>query len=383
MKIGIDARIWKTGIGRYTQNLIYELTKIADPDDEFVIFLRKDGFDEFVAPNKRFTKVLADFPSYSFAEQLILPLLLLREKVDLMHFTNFNLPVLWPRKFILTIHDLIHLSHSTFGSSTRNYLYYLVKKLVYRIAIWWVAQRASKILVPSEATQIDLIKYLGVSSKKVVVTYEGGTDHDVTTQNREKHHDDKAILQQYGVTKPFILYVATMYPHKNHEKLVEAFRLLTSEILDIQLVLIGKVDYFSEKMVEKVSRWGLSDKVLIPGFKYPNGYMPDQDLFIFYRNALVYVFPSLKEGFGIPVLEAQAFGLPVVASGTSCLPEIGGDSVVYFDPNNAVDIKNKILEVTRNEKLRNGLINRGYENLRRFSWQKMAEETQRVYHQAK
>ena len=380
MRIGIDARIYKTGIGRYTRNLLEELAKLATPDDEFVIFLRKDGFDEYMPPDKRFRKVLADYQPYTFAEQLLFLKLLWQERLDLVHFTNFNVPVLWPKRYVVTIHDLIHQSHSTFGSSTRNYAYYLIKRFVYRFAISWVGFRAARVLVPSEATKSDIVTYLGVKPNKVSVTYEGMDTRLYELGQTHSEQGDNTLLAKYGVTAPYLLYVATMYPHKNHQHLIEAFRLLQATRPDLQLVLIGKVDYFSTRLKESLRNDPLKDKIIFPNFTVENGYLSDQDLQVFYRNATAYVFPSLKEGFGIPILEAQAYGLPVLASNTSCLPEIGGDSVLYFDPERSEDIRDKIELVLRSPELVTELVAKGRQNITRFSWHKMAEQTLAAYH---
>lgn len=410
MRIGIDARIYKTGIGRYTRNLIRELGDIVDPGDELVVFLRQNDMGDFSPPGAQgkprrnvqqayvpgFPKtVVADFPPYSFKEQLLFPWVLWRQKLDLVHFTNFNMPVLWPGKFVLTIHDLIHMSHSTFGSSTRNYFYYLIKHWVYTWAIRWVAWRAARVFVPSEATKQDVVERLRVRPSKVVVTYEGGVEiknSKLKIQNyKEKliteekiERGNAEVLDKYGVKQPYLLYVATMYPHKNHMQLIEAFKLLRREHPDLQLVLVGKVDYFSKQLKEKVAidvRYGTLPEgaVVFPNFQCADGYLPDEDLQIFYQHATAYVFPSLKEGFGIPILEAQAHGLPVACARISCLPEIGGDSVLYFDPESVPDMADKIKRVLVDEKLRRELVEKGYENLERFSWRDMTYKTYKTY----
>jgi len=400
MKIGIDARIYKTGIGRYTRNLIKELGGIVSPDDELVVFLRKNDLDEFAsseAANKprRFAKaVVADFPPYSFKEQLFFPWVLWRQRLDLVHFTNFNVPVLWPGRFTLTIHDLIHMSHSTFGSSTRNYLYYLIKHWVYQWAIRWVAWRAARIFVPSEATKVDVVERLRVRADKVVVTYEGVEEEWKVESGKLKVQKGKEppnfqfstfnFPLKYNIHPPYLLYVATMYPHKNHARLIEAFKLLRDEYPDLQLVLVGKVDYFSKSLKETLTqdvrlRTLPKDAVIFPNFQCADGYLPDEDLHVFYRHAAVYVFPSLKEGFGIPILEAQAHGLPVACARISCLPEIGGDSVMYFDPESVPDIAEQVKRVLEDESLRRELTRKGFENLKRFSWQDMSRKTYMTY----
>lgn len=376
MKIGIDARIYPTGIWRYTKNLLRELAEI-DNQNEYFIFLRRDNFDEFHPPNQRFTKVLADARPYSFKEQIWFCGQLWRARLDLVHFTNFNVPLFYPGRYVVTIHDLIHMSHSTFGSSTRSRPYYYLKRAVYAVAIRGVAARAHMILVPSQATKDDLVRNLGVDPRKIVVTYEG-FDPDLY----EGFIKPPKLKQ--GVTQPFLLYVATMYPHKNHSRLIEAYRKLIQEprFADLKLVLVGKVDYFSKKMRSYVIKSGLEGKVILPNFEYPDGYLPDEVLHWLYKNASLYVFPSLKEGFGIPILEAQAHGLPVIASDIPSLREVGADAVEYFNPKDIGKMLEVMRRVLQDKDLRAKLRQKGKRNIQRFSWRSMAEQTLAVYNRS-
>lgn len=379
MKIGIDTRIYPTGIWRYNINLIKELATVASEDDEFVLFLSREGYDALEVPDQRFTKVLADYPVYSFAEQFIFPFVLLKHNCDLIHFTNFNAPILWPFRFVLTIHDLIHQSHSTFGSTTRNYAYYMFKKTVYTVVIRWLAWRAFRIIVPSLATKDDVVRSLKASESKIRLTYEG-MDTDLLENEASDNSTD--ILQKYNITKPYLLYVATMYPHKNHQTLIKAFLEMKSEMPDLQLVLVGKVDHFSRKMRTYIEEQGIED-VVLPNFQCDDGYVPDKDLKAIYNHADAYVFPSLKEGFGIPILEAQSYDLPVLASRINCLEEIGGDSVLYFDPHDINNMKEQIKKVLTHPGVADDLVKKGRENITRFSWGKMARETYQVYQEAR
>ncbi|NTV31274.1 glycosyltransferase family 4 protein [candidate division WWE3 bacterium] len=378
-RIGIDARIYKTGIGRYTRNLLDQLATIAPDDSEFIIFLRKDGFDEYQPPGKRFTKVLADYQPYTFSEQIRFLNDLRKYRLDLVHFTNFNVPILWWGNYVVTIHDLIHQSHSTFGSSTRNYLYYVFKKLVYWFVIRWVGLRAQRVIVPSIATKDDIVRDLGIDPAKVVVTYEGMDESLLARSNNATTSEDDAVLKRHGIDSGYILYVATMYPHKNHASLIEAFRQLLHDGRTYKLVLVGKVDFFSNKLRASVLDSDIRDQVIFPNFNVADGYLSDQELQVLYRHASIYVFPSLKEGFGIPILEAQAYGLPVVSSNKSCLPEIGGDSVIYVNPENPAELKTAITKLLDDASLRDSLVKKGYENIKRFSWNTMAKETYQAY----
>ncbi len=407
MKIGIDARFYGiTGIGRYAKNLIHELEKLerSPPvalakggQNNYIIFLWQKTYDSYQPQNPHFRKVIADYPLYSFLEQIMMPIKIWQQKINLMHFTNFNVPIFYFGKYVMTIHDLIHMEHSTFGSTTRFLPYYLLKKFIYGLSIRWAAIRAKKIFVPSDDAKNDVVRKLWVKPKKVVVTYEG-LDEELkfkvqSSKFKVEDQNSKLILEKYRIKKPYLLYVGTMYPHKNHERLLLTFKkLLTINNLPrqpastqrseqagqqstINLVLVAKVDHFSRRIKEKVKQIGLSNNVILPGFIAPNGYIPDDDLKIIYQNAGVYIFPSLKEGFGLPILEAFAAGIPVICSNVSSLPEVAGNVALYFNPYNVDDMVEKIKQLLENEELRNKLIQKGYERLKLFSWKKMTEQT--------
>jgi len=375
--IGIDARIFKTGIGRVVENLLLSLEGVIPQDINLVVFLRKDGFVSYHPHSPNITKVLADFAPYSFAEQFALPFLIRKYHVDLMHFTNFNAPILYFGPFVVTIYDLIHLSFSTFGNTTKNYPYYLFKKLMYRLVVWVLAQRAQYITTISDVSKQEIIDRLHVSGDKVIVT-SVGFDH-VTKDEYVNIEESQKILAKYGIKKPYLLYVATMYPHKNHQNLLSALQEILSHGLDVSLVLVGKVDNLSKQVKDKVTRMGLKDHVVFPNYLVENGYVLDDDLSVMYLQTEMVVFPSLMEGFGIPILEAQWYEKPVVASDLPIFHEVGCDGVLYVDPYDPSDIAKKITSVLRKDIDTKNLIENGKENIKRFLWKDVATKTIDVY----
>ena len=177
------------------------------------------------------------------------------------------------------------------------------------------------------------------------------------------------------LVKPYLLYVGNAYPHKNLERLILAFKKLVDDGLDYQLVLVGGEDYFYRKLKLKIENWKLKikDGIIFAGF------MSDDDLDALYRNASLYVFPSLYEGFGLPPLEAMARGVPVVSSNATCLPEILGDAAFYFNPLDIDDMARVIKETLSSDRARKALIQKGFEQIKKYSWRKMAEETLKLY----
>jgi len=383
MKIGIDARFSDiAGIARYAQNLISNL-EIEDNINEYVVFSLYKNLNWYQPQKNNFKAVEANFPYYSFSEQLLFPFKIWQAKVDLMHFLNFNVPLLYFGKYIITIHDLIYEDHSTFGMTTRSRPYYLLKKVVAKLMIRWSTFRAEKIIVPSLATKLKLIEKLHISGDKIIVTYEG-IDGSWIDNVKLKQEKDTDFLASYGIKPPYLLYVSTMYPYKNHKLLIDAFRDLLSQNprTMLQLVLVAKEDSFTQKIREYIKNQNLETEVIIPIKEEDCGFLNDQKLQIIFRNAQLYVTPSLAEGFGLTILEAWAARVPVLVSDIPILKEIGDGGVEFFNPRNQKQMVEKIDELLINQELRNRLISKGLERLGNFSWVRMANQTKEIYNQA-
>lgn len=371
MKIGIDARLYGTkhaGLGRYTYELVNKLQEI-DTQNEYVIFLQAGNFEECTVKNKNFRKVLADFKAYSYGEQLLFPSLISRQKLDLMHFPHFNVPFFYRGKYLVTIHDLIISHHPSSRATTLPPWLYKLKLLLYNLVVKSAAKRASRIIAVSEFTKTDIIKLLGIDGKKISVVYEGFNLPASTDNECQK------LLQQQGIGNDFLLYVGAAYPHKNLERLIQAFEIIHPEAPDLQLVLVGKLNFFYERLKQYV----LDNHSEIKNQIIFTGYLSDEALSCLYQNAKLYVFPSLIEGFGLPPLEAQAYDLPVISSDAACLPEVLGDSAGYFDPNSAQAMAEKVSLGLNDLQLRGQLAEAGKRNLQRFSWEKMAQEILTLY----
>lgn len=375
MKIGIDARFYgprAKGLGRYNQKLLEELEKI-DGANDYVVFLRRENFDEIEFRGSNFRKVLADFKWYSWGEQFIFPWLIYRQKIDLMHFTHFNLPIFYRRPYMVTIHDLILRSFGTARGGAIGRMRYWFKNAVYNLVICLVCRRAQKIIAVSEYVKNDIIRSFGVESDKVKVIYEGAPASDIV----RRAADDSAVLEKYKIKKPYLLYVGNAYPHKNLARLIEAFKRLKKEYrLEWRLALVGGEDYFYRQLKKNYcdeAGIGVDGGVIFAGFA------PDSDLDILYQSAGLYVFPSLCEGFGLPPLEAMSFGAPVASSSSTCLPEILGEAAHYFDATDIEDIIQRVHEAATDEILRQRLVAAGRERIKKYSWLKMAAEIRDVY----
>ena len=368
MTIGIDARFFgpqAKGLGRYTQKLIEGLEK-SDTQNNYVIFLRRENFEHFQPANSRFKKVLADYPWYSLAEQIYLPWIISRQRVDLMHFHHFNVPIFYQGRFVVTIHDLILRHFATRRASTRGYLKYWLKNLAYRLVIWSAIKRAHQIITVSNYVKNDILKHFRIWPAKIIVTYEGVANEDIKCQAPADEY-----LKKRNIAKPYLLYTGNAYPHKNLERLIKALEILIRDYhYQGQLVLVGEEDYFYKRLKKNIPA---GQPVIFTDF------LPENDLVQLYCSASAYIFPSLCEGFGLPPLEAMARGVPVISSNATCLPEILGEAAIYFDPLNPADMAAKINSVLTNGGLRQTLARRGLEQIKKYSWKQMAQKTCEVY----
>jgi glycosyltransferase involved in cell wall biosynthesis len=392
MKIGIDARFYGPvgkGLGRYTQEVVDNIIKItaaetADSGEAeffYVIFLSPDNFDEFTAVAPNIKKVKLSCAWYGWKEQLVFPWAIWRENLDLVHFPHFNVPILTPTKFIVTIHDLILTHFPTVRATTRHRFWYYFKNFAYHLVILSALRRAQKIITVSEFTKADIRDKFAVAADKIVVTYEG-------VANLAKGHDslfvakldNQETLAAYHIPNhKFLLYVGNAYPHKNLEILLKVFVRLQAVSPGYRLVLVGKLDYFYARIqtaARALNLWqpgNINSPVIFPG------YVPDAQLAVFYAEAQLYIFPSLYEGFGLPPLEAMAQGCPVVSSDRSSLPEILGDAAVYFNPIGEADMLEKIQQVLNNQDLAADLRQRGRDQAKKYNWWECANQTLAVY----
>ncbi len=379
MRIAIDARFFgEAGPGRYTKNIITHLEQI-DPVNEYYIFMQKRNIDLYVPQNPHFKKVLADFKWYSFEEQIFFLTQLLVFSPDLLYVPHFNVPVLYPGALVSAIPDIIMHTFSTEAGTTLPKPYYKFKKMVYYIVVLLAVLKSKKVIVASKATLNDFRKvYPFIKETKYVVCYEG-VDPDLKTLSLELEsrpgykETSEMVLKKYGIKKPYLLYVSSMYRHKNVQKLVDAFEILKNNLgFDGQLVIVGKKDFFSKAVKNYILEKNMTDVILMPG---EEGYIPDEDVTYLRKNAELYVFPSLKEGFSLTPLEAMSCRLPCAISDIECHKEIFGDSCEYFNPQDSSDIAKVIYDLLNNVEKRRTLIEKGSKLIEKYKWEDAAKIT--------
>lgn len=361
--IVIDARLYgpkHTGIGRYTKNLLKALITLPDfKKYKFTLIIYKNLEAEIKKDlGDNFNYVTTNILHYSLKEQLFLPFIIYSLKADLVHFTHFNKPILYFKKSVITIHDLIKHFFTGKDTTTKNQFLYGFKHLGYLFLINIIIKR-NQIIVPSNFWRKYIIEKFKIKASKIVTTHEA-VDPTFLVNNK---NDFIKTPQNY------IIYTGNLYNHKNIKVILEALK----DLSDVNLKIICARSFFSEKLKTQISNMGIKKQVEFLG------YLDDKQFKDVYKEALALVHPSLMEGFSLTGLEAMALNCPVISSNASCLPEIYDDSVLYFDPNSAPDLVKKINQLKDNPELRQQLIKLGQQQLKKYSWTKTAKLTMAVY----
>jgi len=367
VRIGIDARkLHDFGIGTYIRNLLRELARL-DRQTEFVVLCRPDDREALVPLGDNFRAVSDSSPNYSVTEQVTIPLALRRERVTLFHAPHYVLPPLVGCRSVVTIHDCIHLMFPQYLPNRMALVYA-------RTSIGLAARRATRVMTVSESSKRDILRFVDVPPDKIDVIYNA-YDERFGVEPREE--DVVRVRERYQLHDEFVLYAGNVKPHKNLERLIEAFNLVRQSGLDhLKLVLIGDEISKYAALRRAVHRHQLHKYVRFLG------YMPEETLAVMYRLASVFVFPSLYEGFGLPPLEAMASGTPVVTSNLSSLPEVAGDAAVLVDPYDPQAIANGIHLVLTDESLRRDLRRKGLARAGQFSWAQSVRRVRQIYDEA-
>jgi glycosyltransferase involved in cell wall biosynthesis len=356
-KIIIDARESGTSTGRYVDKLVENLY-IIEPKLNVTVLTKSPRIDYFKAVAPKFDVVESSFKEFTFSEQIGLWRQLKSLKPDLVHFGMVQQPILYRGKTVTTMHDL---TTARYRNPSKNWIIFTVKQWIYRWLNKRVARKSNAVIANSEFTKDDVAKFAHINSRKIAVTYEAA---DKIT--------DKAESLRELEGESFIMYVGRPQPHKNLDRLVEAFSVLKKSHPKLMLVLAGKKDALYKKLEKKVNNQNIPDVIF-------TDFVSEGQLRWLYENTAAYVFPSLSEGFGLPALEAMAHGAPVVSSSATCLPEIYENAAHYFEPTDTAEIANKINDVLVNPRLRKNLIEKGKKQAAKYSWRKMAQETLEIY----
>jgi glycosyltransferase involved in cell wall biosynthesis len=277
---------------------------------------------------------------------------------DVLFVPAHVLPLIHPRRTVVTIHDLGYLKFPE--------AHPWQQRLYLSLSTWWNVRVASRIVADSVATKRDIIEYFRLDPAKIVVVYPGVDERLSRIQDGEAV---QAVKTRYGIDGRYFLYLGRLQPRKNLSAIVRAFSRLLPELeLDYRLVLAGKRGWLTNELFSLIADLKLGERVVLPG------YIADRDKAVLLSGAEAFVFPSLHEGFGLPVLEAQACGCPVITSNTSSLPEVAGSAALLVDPADHVAISDAMGRIVHEPMLQMQLRKAGYQNLQRFSWTLAAQQ---------
>lgn len=365
MRIGINALYLLPGkVGGsevYVRNLARWLPEVTR--GETVVFVNRESTEVFRdAPGRlkvvRCAVRAESRPKRILYEQLVLPILAKRHGLDALVSAGMTGPFVSAVPNFTMIYDLQHVNQpENFG---RLYLPFL------RAIIYLSAKRSRAVLTLSEKSRQDIIKNYNIPPDRVSVTYLA-SDPDLFF--RRPAQEAEEARKKYGLPERFVLYIASSLPHKNYERLLEAFKKAQADEPGLKLVLIGARDYGHGAVKKKISSLGIEDRVIFLGW------LPFEDIPRIYSAASLFVFPSLHEGFGIPVLEAMACGAPVVCSKIRPLDEVAGDAAHFVDPLDVNSIAEGMLDVLKDKGLRERLVASGLRRAASFSWRKTAADT--------
>lgn len=365
--IAIDARkLSDFGIGTYTRNLIAALGEL-DQENQYILFAGLQASQDLEDLPDNFRVVVERSPSYSIRELMALSWRLFRLKVDLYHSTHYVLPAVVPCRAVVTIHDIIHLLYPEYLPSALAFFY--AQRMIRRSL-----SRGDRIIAVSQNTKTDLMDYFKVDGRKIRVVYSGVTD-----RYRERLSDSEIStwLDEFGIDRPYLLFVGNPKPHKNLDNVVKAYA-RSLEIFDYEanLVCVGDREGMEFKVRQRAEQLGLKDRIQLIG------HVPEEALPALYQGATLFVFPTLYEGFGLPVIEAMAAGVPVITSKTSALQEIAEGYGHLVNPLDVEEIAKAIAQCMADGEHREALIKLGLRRADDFRWPRTAEQTLEVYRAA-
>lgn len=375
MKVSFDGQVLlkgnKTGIAWCAENILEQFSKFEDIDKTINYFTLGYSPDDKAEADKYGKKGFFLQRCGWFHDVLyrmmwnFLPLpysMFFRRKVDATVFFNYVIPPGVKGKKIVFVHDMSYLAcPETVRTKTRRFLNVSMKKSCHR---------ADVIITISEFSKKEIIKYLGIQEEKIKTLPLGVDFNRFHTNYSEKEKNN--VVQKYGLTQDYLLYLGTIEPRKNLERLIRAYAMTCEKNEMPPLIMAGRKGWLYEEIFNAVEELNLTEKVKFLG------YVDSADVPMLISAAKVFLFPSVYEGFGLPVLEAMACGVPVITSDAASLPEVAGDAAVLVNPMDINDIADKILRVVEDKKLQKKMIEKGLLQAEKNSWENTAELLRKV-----
>lgn len=362
--IAIDARKLRDyGIGTYVRNLIRELGRL-DAENRYLLLVGPRGQGTLRRLPDNFRQIVVRSPVYSLRELLRLSWELLRLRVDLYHATHYVLPALVPCKAVVTIHDIIHLLYPEFLPNRMAFFY--AQRMIRRSL-----QHGQRIITVSRNTRDDLTGYFRMEGEKIEVVYNGIED---AFRDRLSGADLDRWMKNLGLERPYLLFVGNPKPHKNLDNVVKAYaRALKLHDLPHALVCVGDRDGGEFKIRQRAEQAGIGERLLILG------HVAQEALPAVYQGASLFLYPTLYEGFGLPVVEAMASCVPVITSNTSALKEIAAGYAHLVNPLDVEGIAQAIVQCVTDKEHRESLCKLGQRRSQDFRWSVAAEKTLAIY----
>lgn len=359
LRIGVNALyLIPGGVGGteiYLTRLLDALAEI-DAANHYVVFTNRETVAGFVPPRPNFELCpqpvrAAIRPARILWEQTGLALAARRHRLDVMFNPGFTAPLLAPCPNVTVFHDLQHKRHPEH--------FRRLDLPFWRALLYGAVHRSRKIVAVSEATRADLMRYYGLSAERIAVVPHG-VEEAFFEIGRER---------EAGITEPYLLCVSTLHPHKNLDRLIQAFALFHRRHPKFRLILAGLRGFATRELEQRTESLKLAESVILPGW------VRREELYDLYRRAHAFVYPSTFEGFGMPVLEAMAAGIPLACSNIEPLRSVAGDAARFFDPDDTAALTGALTEITEDETLRRRLAAAGPERAREFTWERAARRT--------
>jgi glycosyltransferase involved in cell wall biosynthesis len=363
--IGIDARkIQDFGIGTYVRNLVRSLAAI-DAENRYVLLAKPEDVDGLRDLPSNFQVALETSPVYSLRELFALSWQLYHHKLDLYHSTHYVLPAWVGSKVVVTIHDIIHLLYPEFLPSNFAFLY--AQRMIRRSL-----SRGDRIVAVSQTTRADLMQHFDVDGRKIQVVYNGVED---AFRQPLAPEDLQRWLRDLGISQPYLLFVGNpAKPHKNLDTVVQAYaRARRMAQFDAPLICVGSRQGSEFKIRQRAEYLGIGDKVRLLG------HVAQEALPAIYQGATLFLYPTLYEGFGLPVIEAMASGVAVITSNTSALKEIAEGYALLVDPLDLDGMAKAIAHLMGSPEARSRYVELGGQRAAQFRWDQTARQTLDIY----
>ncbi len=377
MRIGIEAqrlfRPHKHGMDRVALELIKNL-QVIDKENDYFIFVKPDEDTSAISGTSNFKIVEIPGGSYPMWEQYKLPKVAKEFECDLLHCTSNTAPLSTELPLVTTLHDIIYMEESVIKQLTSSAsLYQKFGNLYRRLIVSQVVKKSNRLITVSNYEKRNITNYFNLNNEDLQAIHNG-VNQNFTTQIKEDHLAN--VKTKYKLPLRYLLHIANKDPRKNTKGTLLAYKDFIKENgTEYKLVVLGCKDADLKTMLDEIGAVDLYEHIFL------TGYVSDEDLPAIYHLAQLFLFPSLREGFGIPIIEAMACGIPVITSNTSSMPEVAGDAAHLVNPNSTEEITKGIIKILSDVNYKNELIRRGLEQYKLFSWESMAEQVLELYKQ--